>query len=401
MALQVEVPLLKKQIQFIKTKKPGVVFRAGIRSGKTRIACYKAILNAWRGRKQLIVSFSYRMLKDVIVVTLRECFQAYGLIENVDWSINLGDMIAKVNGTDILLRSADTDNGNSIRGIEACDLFIDEARQFKTNDVFLICIGRLSGCDDPQWHIITSPKGKNWIYDLEQSKGDKIERIHQRTSENCFLPKNYENELRENYTSLFQRQELEGDIVTMSAGVIEEDWLQIIDMQPKAGGVRAWDLATSIKTQADQTAGCKAQWIGNYFVIESMIHGRWSLPDVKKKIIQTAKIDGIDTIIAVENVGMQSGFIEELRREPELYPYIIKAVAPQGDKLNRALGWVSRAEQGRLKLVRSSWNQDFIDECIEFSGDMTHLHDDMIDATSLAYQVSSKVQTVSTAKVRY
>lgn len=357
----------------------------------------KAILNAYRGRTQLIISFTYKSLKDAILITMKRCFRAFGMTIGVDYTINYSDMIVYVGTTPIFLRSGS--DPDSIRGIEVCDVFIDEAREFPDDEVYRVAIGRMSERTDGQWHITSSPKGKNWVQALE-SEGD-VEVIHQKTTENAFLPKNYIDRLRSKYSSKFSKQELDGDIISMSAGVIESTWFDIIDPVPLSGGWRAWDLAVTTKTVSDYTVGIKGQWYNNKFLIQSIVRGRLDYPKVKQLIKEVAKIDGPDTIICIEVAGQQRAFYDDLRSDVDMRPYAIKAYKPDGDKLTRAMPWIARAEMGDVKLHRGAWNKPFLDECDEFSAEMTHAHDDQIDALSMAFHYASRQSGIIATKTRY
>jgi predicted phage terminase large subunit-like protein len=104
-------------------------------------------------------------------------------------------------------------------------------------------------------------------------------------------------------------------------------------------------------------------------------------------MVGVAKKDGTSVQIAVEDAGQQKGYIDDIKRLPELRPYTIRAIRPHGDKLNRSLAWGARAEMGGVDVCRGLWNSDFFDECDAFTADDTHDYDDQIDAVSGAYQV--------------
>jgi predicted phage terminase large subunit-like protein len=397
--MNVSVPLSTKQIQFMRSSCKGIIYRGGIRSGKSYIACYKAIINAFKGRRQLMISFSYRTLKDVILFTLKECFRNLGMIEGRDFVINLSDMIVKIGKTEILLRSGDSPD--SIRGLSVHDVYIDEAREFSDNSIFLIAIGRMSESSDGQWHITSSPKGKDWTWQLCEDQGSNVELIVQKTSENPFLPEGYEDELRRNYSTLFAAQELEADIVELGAGVINPNWFRLIDTSVPIKGVRAWDTAVTVKESSDYSAGALCDIYNNRFRILDMIRDKFLYPDLKKKIIETALLDGPYVIIGLESVGQSKAFVDDLQRVPELRGHTIKSFTPQGDKLNRALPWVTRAENGLVDVCRGSWNANFYNECSSFSADMSHLHDDQIDCVSTAWALLSRPRTTTAHKKLY
>jgi predicted phage terminase large subunit-like protein len=54
------------------------------------------------------------------------------------------------------------------------------------------------------------------------------------------------------------------------------------------------------------------------------------------------------------------------------------------DKMTRAAAWASRAEEGKVILVRGSWIPDFLDELAHFPNGR---YDDQIDAVSVAVQM--------------
>jgi predicted phage terminase large subunit-like protein len=390
------IKITPKQGLFLRSNTRGTIFRAGLGSGKSLILCYKAIINALKGRRQLIVSFSYVMLRDVLMFTFKQVLPLFGLRESIDYT--LYEKMVLVRGTEILLRSGD--DPDSLRGPNVHDFFIDEARNFKTNEIFLILLGRIRESEDASWGICTTPRGKDWVHELSQTEGVTL--IVQKTTENTFLPKSYIADLRLRYPTKFLAQELDAEIVEMGAGVIDPSWFKYVDRVEYKDAVRAWDLAVSIKTQADFTAGAWCSMVDSKLYIRHMVHGKFEYPDLKKKIITTAQMDGTDTIISLEQAGQQLGYIDDLKKNtPELLPYTIKSRVPEGDKLNRALPWITRAEAGNVFLVRGPWNAKFTEECRDFSADMSHLHDDQIDAVSQAYGLLCKHSVVRADRVRY
>ena len=274
-----------------------------------------------------------------------------------------------------------------MRGLSLDGFGIDEAREFKDRSIYDIMIGRLSNSMNAQGFITTSPKGKNWCWELEAQPETEV--IIQRTSENPFLPNEYLSSLKSSYTTNFQRQELDADIVEFGSGIINAGWFKQIEFKnpdSKKRAVRFWDLAVSIKTSADYSAGALCSFFNDRFIIHDVVHGKMEYPDLKKKIIETAKADGQNVVIGIEEAGQQRGFIDDLKRIPELLPYTILAIKPEGDKLNRAMPWASRAQLGSVDVCRGMWNKDFLDECNDFTADDSHAHDDQIDAVSGAYQ---------------
>jgi len=359
----------------------GTIFKGGIGSGKTLILCRLSIIKALQKRRFCIVSFSYPMLRDVVQYTMQEELPKMGLVEGVDYTILRGEHTIKVHGTEILMRSGD--RPDSLRGLNIDDFGIDEAREFKDGSIFDIMIGRLRGSTDGQWYLCTTTKGKNWHWELEHDP--EVTTVIQTTFDNPFLPEAYKAELQKRYTHDFARQELYAETVEFGAGIIKPEWFKVVDYATYQKGVRFWDLAVSIKTSADYSAGALCSFSNDVFVVHDIVHGRFEYPDIRRKIIEAAQRDGPSVTIGLEEAGQQRGFIDDLKRIPELRGYIIKAKRPYGDKLNRAMPWASRAELGIVQVCRGMWNKKFFEECADFTADDTHQHDDMIDAVSGAY----------------
>jgi len=177
-------------------------------------------------------------------------------------------------------------------------------------------------------------------------------------------------------------------------GKIKRHWLKIIDTPPvNLNWSRAWDLAVSTKTTADYTASIAGATDsdGNLY-LKDMIRGRWEWPDTRKILIQTA-ISEKNTVY-FEEAGQQKGFIDDLLREPLLQGIPIIGDRPDTNKLTRALPWISRAEAGKVYLVKGDWNNDCLNEMQVFTGN-NDKEDDQIDVISMIYKATHILQPVS------
>lgn len=79
----------------------------------------------------------------------------------------------------------------------------------------------------------------------------------------------------------------------------------------------------------------------------------------------------------------------KLQRERELVGTSLQSIRVDKDKVSRALPVASRAEAGKLKLVRGEWISDFLDEATSFPHGA---HDDQIDAVSGCFQMIASPQ---------
>ena len=196
------------------------------------------------------------------------------------------------------------------------------------------------------------------------------------------------------WNSLYQQQPS-----PQSGEIIKSEWLKICVPIAVSRPVRFWDLAVSIKTSADDHAGALCGYVGNNFVIADMIYGKMEYPDLRRRIIQQAISDGTNTMLCIEDAGQQRGFIDDISRDPALSMHTIRAVRPSGDKFNRALPWVARAELGTVYLCRGAWNRPFSDQCAAFTANDSHAHDDMIDAVSGAYQSINTNENATSTRI--
>lgn len=136
---------------------------AGRRGGKSYASIASLAKHARHpNRKCMYVAPSYRMAKQIVWEDLKQ------MLKDRNWAkkINESELtVTLVNGSTIFLRSAD--NPDSIRGIGLDYVVLDEAADIpKLEDTWQAVIRPT--LSDRQGHalIISSPKGKGYLYDL-------------------------------------------------------------------------------------------------------------------------------------------------------------------------------------------------------------------------------------------
>jgi predicted phage terminase large subunit-like protein len=388
----------KKQSDFLQSDKYLTVFRGGLGAGKTRVLCHSAIQSAIKNRIYLLTSFSYTALTDTVMETLIELLETDYKGLRYSKTNSTGRMNVFINRGKIWLRTGS--DPDSLRGPNVDDIGIDEAREFKNGEILNQLMARARRSENPKCYLATTPNGKDWVYKL--SDRDDCNLITQTTFENPFLPKGYGEKLASKYTSQYARQELYGEIVEMGSGIINPIWFKKVEGAICINGVRFWDLAVSIKTYADFSAGslCSIDSREDFY-IHDIKRVKLEYPDLRELIIKTAETDGMGTIIGIEEAGQQLGFIQDLMREPRLRGYTIQGLRPKGDKLNRLMPWASRAEAGKVFLCRGPWNENFVEECSMFTADDRHEHDDQVDSVSGAYSVLNETSKYFMARGRF
>lgn len=156
---------------------------------------------------------------------------------------------------------------------------------------------------------------------------------------------------------------------------------QIIEnVPPDLVWVRFWDLAITEETTGDFTASLEGAFDmrGNLY-FRRMIRGRWEWGDVRDKIAVTSKDSGTAVLVGVESNAQQKGMCQELWRDPELMNIGILPIYQHVDKRIRALPLVTRGEIGKLYLEKGEWNEEFIEECVDFPNGE---NDDQVDTAT-------------------
>jgi len=170
---------------------------------------------------------------------------------------------------------------------------------------------------------------------------------------------------------------------------IKRQWLmQIISREKTPEGlqwVRFWDLAVTTKKRSDHTASVQAAMdIERNLFLRGGIRGKWTWPGARKILITAANREKV--LVGVESTATQIGFVNDLQQDKDLKFAAIVGCNPTADKLTRALPWIAKAAAGKLYVVEGPWVDDFIEECVRFTG-AGDAEDDQIDAVSGAYQM--------------
>jgi predicted phage terminase large subunit-like protein len=330
----------------------------------------------------MVIAPTFRMLHDSTLATFLELTRAGGVLA----TFNKSDMVAElVNGTRVLFRSAD--EPDRLRGVNLGWFVLDEGA-LCTQETWLILLARLR--ESPGAWICTTPRGFDWLYEtFVKRESTDYEVIKSSTRDNPFLPKEFVNRLEQQYTSQWQRQEIEGEFCELEGTLFKRQWLQIVEHAPEGlRWFRYWDLAASTKTQADFSASARValnKETGDVY-IRDVIKLKAEWPDVRKVLINTAIAESGVQVGVESAVHGLAGF-QELMRLPELVNTALRSIRVDKDKVSRALPVASRAEAGKVKLVRGNWISDFLDEATSFPHGQ---HDDQIDAISGAFHMLLK-----------
>ena len=243
------------------------------------------ILRMPAGSTGMVVAPTFRMLHDSTLATFLELTRQ----GNVLRTFNKTDMTAQlVNGTNILFRSAD--EPDRLRGVNLGWFVLDEGA-LCTRETWLILLARLRESPGRAW-ICTTPRGFDWLFEtFAKSESPDYAMIRSSTRDNTFLPASFIERLQSQYTSQWARQEIEGEFCELEGTLFKRQWFQIVDHAPEGlKWFRYWDLAASIKQQADFSASacCALDKATGDVIIRDVIKMKEEWPTVRTCIIETA-----------------------------------------------------------------------------------------------------------------
>lgn len=417
--LSLDFKLLDHQIELVESKFKYTGLVSGIGGGKTFSGAVKATVTGTNTPGMgLIVSPTYGMLSDSTLRMFREV--AGETIAAYNKSEKVGRF---VNGNEFLCRSAD--DPEHLRGPNIAWVWIDEA-QLVSEEAWHIIEGRLRRGVRQAWATFT-PNGKlHWTYNVF-GKNDRTHKLIQaRTKDNIFLPQDYVDALYASYTGNYAQQELEGKFVDPEGALFHADWFRLVQPRELPKGlqwIRAWDLALTEEDagdskkmkKPDRTASVRVavDQLGNIY-IDAGVAWRREWPETRKEMISMAKQERNPIII--EAVAFQKAAVQEMLREPELMGIEVVGYVPGSEiksqyqmafadrnprrdkdrtKVDRARVWQARAANRQIYMVDSEWNikqpgeeRSMLEDCVleicDFRADMSHRHDDWVDAISIA-----------------
>jgi predicted phage terminase large subunit-like protein len=283
----------------------------------------------------------------------------------------------------IIFRSAD--NPDRLRGANAGWLWLDEVAMMNA-EIWPLSIATLRESPGRAW-MTTTPRGKDWVYQLFDGDHRDYATIRSKTTDNMFLDDTFVATLKQSMTSEMYRQEVDGEFTDPVGSMFRREWLTVADQRPQ--GVqwfRYWDLASSIRQSADYTASVRVCLHNGVVYIADGIRIKAEWPDVRRIMIETMRSE-TGTVHGIEKAQHGLAATQELRRVPELADVSFRGIDVKGDKGQRAMPWAARAEQGGVRIVAGAWARDFLDEVVAFP---SAPHDDYVDAASGAVAMVAK-----------
>jgi len=167
-------------------------------------------------------------------------------------------------------------------------------------------------------------------------------------------------------------------------------WFRIVEVAPAdARRVRYWDKAGT-EGGGKFSAGCRVALAPRgQLYIEDMVRGQWSAMHRENVIKQTARADGRDVRIWVEQEPGSGGKESAENTIRMLRGFVVHADRVTGSKFDRARPLAAQAEAGNVFLVVGPWNEAFLREL--HNADPSKETDQVLDQMDAAAGAAAKL----------
>jgi predicted phage terminase large subunit-like protein len=175
--------------------------------------------------------------------------------------------------------------------------------------------------------------------------------------------------------------------IRAAAGLFfKRDYFDIVERVPEKGHVvRYWDRAAT-EGRGDYTVGLKLMKVEDTFYVLDVVRFQHSPSKVLEMMMDVAGKDGKSCMIMLEEDPGSAGKAEISYLKKALVGYNVRSNRVNKSKETRAMPVSASSEAGNIKLLRGKWNDEFVRELENYSGDLDeHVHDDQIDAFSGAF----------------
>lgn len=185
-------------------------------------------------------------------------------------------------------------------------------------------------------------------------------------------------------------------LIQRKGNMFKRDWFQNITsdfLKAYRKRVRAWDLASTDVEKAkkknknsepDYTVGVKMSYQDGIYIIEDIDRDRKDPAGTEQMQLNCAKLDGFGCHIREEMEPGSSGKgVIDIKRRMLLKNYKYEGEKSQTDKATRARNFSAACANGLVAILESCRNKEaFFNEAEGFPA---AIHDDIIDACSLAF----------------
>lgn len=391
-----QVKLHEKQLEIFNDDHRFKVVAAGRRFGKSRLAAWTLIIEALKSKEKDVfyIAPTYQQARDILWGLLKEI--GHEVITSAHENTSV---LTLINGRKIYLKGSD--RPDTLRGVGLAYVVIDEYADMKPEVFEQIIRPALADVMGGALFIGT-PKGRNHFYELfTYANADKDKDwvgFHYTSYDNPLLQKSEIEAAKLSMSSFAFRQEFMASFEAASRDLFKEDWIQFDDEEPKDGRYFvAVDLAGFINV--DRESGNKNKKLdetaiaivkvheGGWWVAE-IKHGRWDIQETCKQIMN-AVVNYEPVAVGIEKGSLKNAtlpYLSDLMRRHQRY-FRIDDVTHGNQKKTDRIVWAlqGRFENKKVTLNYGDWNNEFIDQLVNFPN--SQLHDDLIDALAYIDQI--------------
>jgi predicted phage terminase large subunit-like protein len=308
-------------------------------------------------------------------------------------------VLTLVNGRKIYLKGSD--RPDTLRGVGLAYVVIDEYADMKPEVFEQIIRPALADVIGGALFIGT-PKGRNHFYELYTYATSEKDKdwvgFHYTSYDNPLLQKTEIEAAKLSMSSFAFRQEFMASFEAASRDLFKEDWIKFDDEEPKEGRFFvAVDLAGFINVdresgnknkKLDETAIAVVKVHPEGWWVADILHGRWDIQETCRQIMNTV-VKYEPTAVGIEKGSLKNAtlpYLTDLMRRHQRY-FRIDDVTHGNQKKTDRIVWAlqGRFENQKVTLNRGEWNNEFIDQLVNFPN--SQLHDDLIDALAYIDQI--------------
>lgn len=390
------VKLHPKQLEVFNNKTRFKVVAAGRRFGKSRLAAWTLLIEALKSKEKDVfyVAPTFQQAKDIMWGMIKELGHEVIAAAHENTAV-----LTLVNGRKIYLKGSD--RPDTLRGVGLAYIVLDEYADMKANVWEQILRPALADVQGGAMFIGT-PKGRNHFYEIfklgESEKDPEWTSFHYTSYDNPLIPQTEIEAAKRSMSSFAFRQEFMSSFEAASRDLFKEEWIVIDEDEPSDGRYFvAVDLAGFINVdkesgnknkKLDETAIAVVKVHQNGWWVADILHGRWDIQETCKQIMN-AVIKYEPTTVAIEKGSLKNAtlpYLSDLMRRHNRY-FRIDDVTHGNQKKTDRIVWAlqGRFENGQVRLNYGEWNNEFIDQLVNFPN--SQLHDDLIDALAYIDQI--------------
>lgn len=390
------VKLHEKQLEIFNDKHRFKVVAAGRRFGKSRLAAWLLLIEALKSKNKDVfyVAPTYQQAKDIMWGVLKELGHEVIAAAHENTSV-----LTLVNGRKIYLKGAD--RPDTLRGVGLAFLVVDEYADIKANVWEQILRPALADVQGGAVFIGT-PKGRNHFYEMfkygESGKDEEWSSFHYTSYDNPLIPAKEIEAAKSSMSSFAFRQEFMASFEAASRDIFKEDWIIIDEDEPDEGRYFITvDLAGFINVdkesgnknkKLDETAIAVVKVHEGGWWVADILHGRWDIQETCSQIM-SAVVNYQPVAVGIEKGSLKNAalpYLTDLMRRHNHY-FRIDDVTHGNQKKTDRIVWAlqGRFEHKKVRLNYGTWNNEFIDQLVNFPNAM--LHDDLIDALAYIDQI--------------